>query len=207
MAILRSRPPIRAVLFDLDGVLVDSFRYWFHLFNKTLRHFGHEPISPRTFKKSWGQSTAEDVRIFMPERSVDEVRAYFTHHQTDYIQYFRVNPSANRVLGQIRKRLTKLGCVTNSHRVITRAEMIATGLVGYFDVVLTADDVQQPKPHPEMLLTAGRRLKVSPEATVFVGDTRTEQRAARAARCQFIGYRLKTSGSIRRLEELLPRLA
>lgn len=206
MVIIRSRPRTRAILFDLDGVLVDSFRYWYHLFNQTLRHFGHEPISLRTFKKNWGQSTSEDVRIFMPERSVDEVRAYFTHHQADYVHYFRVNPAADRVLNQIRDRLIKLGCVTNSHRDITRTEMKATGLIGYFDVVLTADDVRQPKPHPEMLLTAGRRLKVKPAATVFIGDTRTDQRAARAARCGFIGYRLKTPGSIRRLDELLPRL-
>jgi len=200
--------PIRAqaVLFDLDGVLVDSFRYWFHLFNQSLRYFGHEPINLRIFRKSWGQSTAEDVRIFMPERTVDEVRAYFLRHKSDHIRSFRVHPRAAPVLRQFARRGIRLGCVTNSHRPIVRAELETTGLDEFFGVVLTADDVKNPKPDPEMLLTACRRLRVAPSAAVFIGDTRTDRQAGKAAGCPFIGYRLISLPSIDRLDDLPGRI-
>jgi pyrophosphatase PpaX len=193
---------IRAVLFDLDGVLVDSFRYWFYLFNQALRHFGHEPINLRTFRKSWGQSTAEDVRIFMPEKTVDEVRAYFLRRKDDHIRFFRVDPRAAPVLRELCRRGIRIGCVTNSHRPITRVELKTTGLKGFFKVVMTADDVENPKPDPEMLLAACRRLRVAPAAAIFIGDTMTDRQAGQAAGCPFVGFRLVSRVSIDRLDDL-----
>lgn len=192
----------QAVLFDLDGVLVDSFRYWFKLFNQSLRHFGHVSVDLRTFRKCWGQSTAEDVRRFMPERTVAEVRAYFLRHKSDHLRFFRVNHRAAPVLRKLTGRGFRLGCVTNSHRPITRVELETTGLNEFFKVVLTADDVNKPKPDPEMLLTACRRLRVAPAAAVFIGDTLTDRLAGQAAGCSFIGYRLDSAASIDRLDDL-----
>ena len=193
---------VKAVLFDLDGVLVDSFRYWFKLFNQSLRHFGHESVGLRTFRKCWGQSTAEDVRLFMPERTVAEVRAYFLRRQDDHLRFFRGNHRAAPVLRKLARRGFRLGCVTYSHRPIARVELETTGLDEFFRVVLTADDVKKPKPDPEMILTACRRLRVAPAAAVFVGDTPTDRQAGQAAGCSFIGYRLDSAASIDRLDEL-----
>jgi HAD superfamily hydrolase (TIGR01509 family) len=193
---------VRSILFDLDGVLVDSYHYWFRLFNQALDHFGHRPISPRTFRECWGQSTTEDIRIFMPERTLLEVRAYFVRHRDDHARYFRVDPRAKAILQKFHDRDFGLGCVTNSHRAITRSELAATGMDRFFKVILTADDVKNPKPDPEMLLKACRRLRTPPSAAVFIGDTRTDQQAGQSAGCIFISYRFKTNRSIRRLVDL-----
>jgi pyrophosphatase PpaX len=192
----------QAVLFDLDGVLVDSYRYWFRLFNQALMHFGHQPINQRIFRNSWGQSTAEDVRIFMPERTLPEVRAYFVRHRADHVRYFRADPRAAPVLRKLHDRGLGLGCVTNSHRAITRAELTETRLDQFFKVVLTADDVKNPKPHPEMILTACRRLRTPPSNAVFIGDTRTDQQAGQSAGCTFVSFRFGSPLSIDRLDHL-----
>ena len=143
---------IKAVLFDLDGVLIDSYSGWFRLFNDALKHFGFEQITERTFRKHWGQSTEEDVRIFMPGKTVDQVRTYFEKHFPQYLSYLKLNPMAIRTLHALRELGLKLACVTNSHRKIVLEIFDIHHLTGYFDVILTVDDVKNPKPAPDILL-------------------------------------------------------
>ena len=200
---MKRRPEkFRAVLFDLDGVLIHSERYWFLLFNQALEQFGHRPISRVKFRQHWGQSTAEDIRIFMPERTLAEVRQYFTRHQSDFAAHFRMATLALKVLAGLRHRRMKLACVTNSHRRIARMELIITGLRRHFPVLITADDVRRPKPAPDMLRAACRRLDVRLDQALFVGDTSTDEQAARRAGCRFIGYRYPSRTSIRSLSRL-----
>jgi phosphoglycolate phosphatase-like HAD superfamily hydrolase len=65
--------------------------------------------------------------------------------------------------------------------------MVISRLAEYFDVVLARDEVEFPKPDPRHLLQVVEELDASPESAVFVGDTETDQRTARAAGIPFIG--------------------
>lgn len=193
----------RAVLFDLDGVLIDSYRAWFHQFNDTLQHFGHEPISENVFRKHWGQSTEEDVRIFMPERTVAQVRKYFSDNFDEYVSYLAVNPLARDTLNQLRAMRLKLGCVTNSHRMIVNKILRGTKLKEFFNVVITADDVKNPKPAPDMILRACQRLHVEPRETIFLGDTKTDVQAGKRAGCVVVGYKMKSAPAIKNLMQFV----
>ena len=192
----------KAILFDLDGVLVDSYAAWFIFFNQALRHFGFPEISMDIFQKYWGQSTEDDVRIFLPGRTVDEVRRYFLDHIGDFIDQVKVDPQALKVLNDLIDRGYKLGCITNSHREIVEAVLGRNGLERFLKVILTADDLQ-PKPAPDMILEACTLLEVMPADTVFIGDTLTDLQAAEAAGCIFIGYRLETENNIHELNDIL----
>jgi len=178
------------VLFDLDGVIVDSYQAWFRQFQNALLHFGHEPVSEHEFRKHWGQSTEHDVEIFMPERTLAEVKRYFLDHHGEYVKYLTMERNANRSLDLVRELRLAAGCVTNSHRVIVEQTLAHLGLNRHFDTVITADDVVQPKPDPEMLLKACNHLHVVPERTLFLGDTKTDALAAQNAGCIFVGYRV-----------------
>ncbi len=205
---------IEAVLFDLDGVIVDSYQAWFHQFQHALIHFGHDAVSEQEFRKHWGQSTDHDVRIFMPERTVDEVKGYFFDHYSEYVKYLNIEADADRSLLLVKELGLKDGCVTNSHRPIVEKTLAHLGLSCHFDAVVTADDVILPKPAPEMLLKACVGLGVNPEHTVFLGDTPTDELAAQNAGCIFIGYGIDTEHQISNhrefvtcLERLLDRRA
>ena len=198
---------IRAVLFDLDGVLIESFVAWFHQFNDTLKYFGHKQVSKKTFRKHWGQSTKDDVRIFMPERSVDEVRQYFADHYHEYSRYLKVNPNAKDILGELKRMGLRLGCVTNSHRDIVQTILSDTRLKRFFQVVITADDIENPKPAPDMLLVACKLLKVSPAQTVFLGDTKTDLIAGKLAGCIVVGYRIKSKIQVKNIKDFLAAVA
>jgi HAD superfamily hydrolase (TIGR01509 family) len=192
---LRASCDIRAVLFDLDGVVIDSYEAWFHQFQQALRHFGHSPVSEHEFRKHWGQSTEDDVRIFMPGRTVGEVKQYFYDHYDEYVQYLSIEPNADRILHLVKELHLRIGCVTNSHRPIVEETLRHFRLCGYFETVVTADDARMPKPSPAMILHACQNLKTRPESTIFLGDTATDAAAAMSAGCMFVGYRI--DGEIR----------
>jgi HAD superfamily hydrolase (TIGR01509 family) len=196
----------QGILFDLDGVLVDSYQSWFRLFNKALKHFGFSQITENTFRQHWGQSTEEDVRIFMPGRNVEEVRGYFHKHFERYLPYCTVNAEARPVLAKIKALKFKMGCVTNSHRIIVAKILDEYDLGQFFQIVVTADDVARPKPSPDMLLFACQQLALSPKETVFIGDTKTDKKASKKSGCLFVGYRLSSCKMVSSLPEFLELL-
>jgi HAD superfamily hydrolase (TIGR01509 family) len=194
---------IKAVLFDLDGVLVDSYDAWFHQFQDALRHFGFEPICEEVFRLHWGQSTEHDVNTFMPGVAVDAVRQYFHDHYDEYMPYLKTTPYAHRVLKQLKCLGLMLGCVTNSHRIIVQHILHYLRMDRLFDVVITADDVIHPKPAPDMLVETCKQLDIMPQHALFVGDTDTDFRAGTAAGCRVIGFRNGEGERIMDLDELL----
>lgn len=198
---------IKAILFDLDGVLVDSFPAWFCLFNDALEHFGFNRISKQIFQRHWGQSTEEDVRIFMPGKTVSEVRDYFLTNFSNYLSSLKINPLAQKILSFIEQQNLKLACVTNSHRDIAQQILTRHHLDTFFQIIITADDVKKPKPAPDMLLAVCRSLKIRPEQAVFIGDTLSDKRASIAAGCIFIGYKLSADLTIDNLNALCELLS
>lgn len=193
---------IKAVLFDLDGVLVDSFYAWFHQFQDVLRHFGFEPISEAVFRHHWGRSTKDDVNTFMPGVGVEAVRKYFHDHYDEYMPYLKITPHAHEVLQELKHLQLRLGCVTNSHQKIVRCILAYLHMDESFDAVITADDVRRPKPAPDMIIQICKRLNVTPKHTVFIGDTETDTRAGIAAGCRVIGYRRGEGERVMDLTEL-----
>ena len=74
----------RAILFDMDGVLVDSYEAWFHLMNSAARELGYPPISRERFCDVWGQGPDLDVELFFTRHTIPEVEAYYNSHFRDY---------------------------------------------------------------------------------------------------------------------------
>jgi HAD superfamily hydrolase (TIGR01509 family) len=187
---------IRAVLFDLDGVIVDSYETWFRQFRQALLHFGHPPISEHEFRRHWGQSTEHDVRLFMPGTTVEEVKQYFFDHYSNYVQYLIMEEDAGNSLDLVTELHLRVGCVTNSHRPIVEQTLSHLRLSRCFEAIVTADDVKEPKPASEMIFQACQDLAVLPENTVFLGDTLTDAEAAYGAGCIFVGYRIASKVSV-----------
>lgn len=191
---------VRAVLFDLDGVLVQSYEAWFPLINAAARAFGAPPISRQTFAECWGQGVEEDVRRFYPDRTIAEVEAYFHAHFMDHAEHLRVEPLACDVVRALDEAAYALAVVTNTpgrlaRDILERAHLPLSTVVG-------GTDVPHPKPAPDMVLEACRRLGVPPAGAVVVGDSDFDARAAAAAGVRFIGFRRPGDASVADLGEL-----
>lgn len=176
----------KALLFDLDGVLVDTYEVWFHLLNDVARRLGYPPISRETYRLTWGQGVEEDVRRFYPRHTVPQIQAEYARLYGNHLPHLRVMEGADRALGLL--SLPK-AVITNSPTGVAQRALALAGLKRHFATVVGSDQVARSKPAPDMVLEACRRLEVSPPEAIVVGDSRFDQEAARAAGAAFILFR------------------
>lgn len=176
----------KAVLFDLDGVLVDTYEVWFHLLNDVACRLGYPPISRETYRFTWGQGVEEDVRRFYPGHTISQIQAEYARLYGNHLPHLRVMEGADRALQSL--SLPK-AVITNSPTGVARRALALAGLERHFATVVGSDQVPRSKPAPDMVLEACRRLEVSPTEAVVVGDSRFDEEAARAAGAAFVLFR------------------
>ena len=191
----------RAVLFDMDGVLVNSFEAWWQLMNFTARYFGCPPVERERFQAVYGQPTEEDVRAFFPGQSVESVEAYYSAHFGEFVTYMEADPAAAQVVATLRQRGIGTAVVTNTPTELARQILAGAGIEP--DAVVGADSVAHAKPAPDMVLLACELLQIGPGEAVVVGDSRYDQQAAIAAGARFVGMGLDADESVKRLTEVL----
>ncbi len=191
----------QAVLFDLDGVLIDSRDAWFEVLNAATRAFGHPEVPRELYDPSFGQGVDADVEMFLPGCSVAEVDAWFEAHFLDHAGHVKVNPDAIPVLMAFASRGIRTAVVTNTQSALARETCRGAGIET--DLIVGASDVARGKPAPDMVVLACERLGVAPASAVMVGDSRFDAEAAEAAGVRFIGLGIDGDPRIERLPELL----
>ncbi len=193
---------IHAVLFDFDGVLLDSFDAWLALMNAAAVHFGHPPISAEAFRKANGQSTQVDVDSFYPDQTVESIEAFYREHFSEYAGAAKVDPQAHSVIQALDDRELLSAVITNTHSLIARPLLKAAGLLPH--ALVAADDVAKPKPAPDMIFRACEVLGAEPWDALVVGDSRFDRQAAASAGSPFAGIHGITGNfTISELREVL----
>jgi phosphoglycolate phosphatase len=194
---------VRAVLLDMDGVLVFSEDAWFAVYNETLRHFGHPSLPRPAFDAIYGNGTEADRARYMPERSVAEIDEAYARFFERHLDAIRPNPEAPGALGALRERGVATCVATNTNRRLAERILSSAGLAPLLDGVATADEAGAGKPDPAVLHLAARRLGIPLSESLFVGDSRFDEEAARRAPVAFAGYRRETARRLASLDELL----
>lgn len=170
-----------AVLLDLDGTLVDSTdsiaRCW-------LRWCREYDVDPARLAGAHGRTTAGIVADLLPGPLVGAALARIDEMEIDDAGTVRAMPGAAGLLASI--PAGRRAVVTSGNAVLAAARMHAAGLPAP-TVVVTADDVQRGKPHPEPYLLGARRLGVDPARCVVVEDAPSGIAAARAAGMAVVG--------------------
>jgi len=192
-----------AVLFDLDGVLIDSRDAWYHLLCAAAREFGHPQLPRGEFAVSFGQGVEADGAQFFPGTSTQALLDYFDAHFLDHACHVLVNPDAGPLLDALGDRGIRRAVVTNTATALARATIRRAALEP--DEIVGTSDAPE-KPDPGMLLLACERLGVKPERALMVGDSRFDREAAAAAGIRFVGYGIDGDVRIETLPELIQLL-
>jgi pyrophosphatase PpaX len=174
---------ITTFLFDLDGTLIDSIELILRSYRHTLRtHRGHEPAD-EVWMSGLGTPLWVQFRHFTQdpaeiEAMVATYRAYNLAHHDEMVRPYDGVVDAVRTLERAGKTL---GLVTSKLKSGAVRGLRSAGLEDAFAVIVGADDVTHPKPHPEPVLTALERLASPAAEAVFIGDSRHDIACGRAA--------------------------
>lgn len=191
----------RAVLFDLDGVLIDSSEAWFQVVGDAADRWNLPRISRERFHECFGQSVEDDVRTLFPTRTVQEVADFYERGFARQIDYIAVDPDAKQVLRELEVRGVGTAIITNTPSALSRRILSRLGIGA--KVMLGDGDVPHPKPAPDLVLEACRILEVEPASALVVGDTHYDREAAQAAGASFAGMRIEGDYSLVRLRDVL----
>jgi len=192
-----------AVLFDLDGVLIDSFEIWRHLLNCALDTHGKPLLTAPEFDAIWGQGMEADIRMFFPGLTVGELQAFYETRFGSFLDRLKVFPDTRPVVEELRLRGQRLAIASNSAPRIIEESLIAADLKGYFPVAVGAGGSLRGKPEPDTLLAALDGLDAKPEEAIFIGDSPYDMEAGLRAGVRTVGLNQDGDFRISRLGELL----
>lgn len=168
---------IKAVLFDMDGVLIDAREWHYEALNQVLKIFGFEITREMHELRYDGLSTAKKLSMLSEElglpRHLHEMINRTKQDRTLRIAAQRCYPNASHqvLISTLKENDLKVGVVTNSIRQTTEFMLTYAGLRDQIDIVISNQDVEEPKPSPEGYLKAMDFLEIPPKACLIVEDS------------------------------------
>ena len=196
---------IKVVTFDCDGVMFDTARANRVYYSRILQHFGRPAVTDEQFAFVHMHTVSESMEYLFPDEpsltAAHQYRQSMDYRQ--YLKYLTIEPHLISLLQKLRPNI-KTAIATN--RTDTMDRLLAEfSLDGFFDIVVTASDVKRPKPHPEALLKILDYFNLAAFETIYIGDSRLDEMAARAAEIPLVAFRnreLSTAFHIDSLEEV-----
>lgn len=173
-----------AVIFDLDGVIVDSEPVWEEVRRRYVAERGGR-WQPDSQRRLMGMSTGEWARYLSDElgvdRSPDQVAQDVIDEMTRrYAERVPLIAGADRVVRDLAGQW-RLGLASSSPRRLIQAALAATGLADAFEVTLSTEQTARGKPAPDVYLTVAQRLDADPTRCVAIEDSSNGVRSAAAA--------------------------
>lgn len=176
---------IKAVIFDNDGTLVDTYDLILESFKyATKKVLGHVPSDEKLMAKV-GQPLVAQMKDFTDDAALQEelLRAYreynIPHHETD----IGVFPGIPELLAGLKSAGYKMGVVTSKRSGLASRGLEIFDILQFFDFVIGCDECPQHKPDPAPVVMGVEELGLEPSQCIYVGDSPFDMQAANGAGC------------------------
>ncbi len=199
---------IDTVLFDMDGVLIDATEWHYDALNEALEIFGFEIGREEHLARFNGMTTRKKLEILSREkglpRELHEIISEVKQDRTLRIAARKCFPTAAHLilLSTLKNQGIKVGVVTNSIRMTTEFMLQYSGVAKFLDVLVTNEDVENPKPAPDGYLLAMKKLGSNPANTMVVEDGMHGIQAAKAAGARVVEVKDPGDVSLEILERI-----
>lgn len=186
---------VKAVLFDLDGTILDTNELIIQSFLHALQGavpegFGRDQIIPHM-----GQTLVDQLRFFSGQEDITAFHAaYRAYNDRMHDEMVSLFPGVAEAADQLRRHGIKLGVVTTKARRSTERALRMFGLYEHMDAVITLDDVEHAKPHPEPVLKALAAMEVEAACACMVGDSAVDMESALRAGAVPVGVAWSLKG-------------
>lgn len=179
----RPIPSLDAVLFDLDGTLIDSVPLILDSFRHAFSACGFAVPDATQLLRGVGTPLAPHFARYASDPAVIEalIKAYREHNLAHHDSRIRAFPGIAAMLQAVHRAGARTAIVTSKNRQTTERGLRVAGLDELFEAIVPSDEVTKPKPDPEPVLRALTLLGVDSGRTVFVGDSLHDLHCGRAA--------------------------
>ena len=198
----------KLIIFDMDGTVVNTGVMITKTINYVREHMGLEPIEQKLMLEKLNDPDLNSSEYFYGTK-------YFTDKQTELFEdYYNENciigvelyDGMKELLDKYSQKYT-LTIATNAHTDFAKKILSHLEVDNYFDLIIGADMVTNPKPHPEMLEKTMKKLKFEKNNTVLIGDSLKDQRASISANieCKLVNWGFsdhKEDEAIEKIEDL-----
>lgn len=183
---------IKAVIFDCDGVMFDTSTANRIYYNEVLENFGKSTMDEEQFVNVHMMDVKSAIAYLFPER--EDLRDVFECLKNigyqKFIPYMDMEPGLIELLNGLKSNGYIRGIGTNRTNTMEKV-LVEFDLASYFEIVVTAADVEKPKPAPDQLLMIMEQLKLTSEQILFVGDSEYDCQAAQNASVGFVAFKNK----------------
>lgn len=173
---------IRAVIFDLDGTLADTIPLICAAWNAAVPMYTHRTYTDEEIIARFGIPDTAMIRREIPGRAAEHAIEVFYHFYETQHHRVRIFEGVSEMLDNLQNRMLPLGLMTGKGRHTADITLRALRWTDLFRSVITGDEVEHQKPHPEGVLKVARELKVDPQHCAFIGDSAADMGAGKSAK-------------------------
>ena len=203
--------PLKAIIIDLDGTLLDTAQDLALAANEMLRELSMAELPSSTIQTFIGKGVPKLVKRTLtnspdgepdPELFEQALPIYERCYAENLHVHTRPYPGIVEGLEQLKQSGFRLVCITNKTEIFTLPLLRKTSLLDYFELVLSGDSLPKRKPDPLPLLHACKHFDVLPKAALLIGDSSNDAIAARAAGCHIfcVPYGYNEGHDVRELD-------
>ena len=163
---------MKAIIFDFDGTLANTLPICFYAFQHVFKVFDNKDLTSNDIKEMFGPSETGIIRNNLSNiNKEDAIEYYYEKYSEVHKSLVEINPEILELLNSIKAAEIKIGIFTGKAKRSLDISLKALDMEGLFDVIITGDDVINPKPHPEGLLKALSLLEVKNSEAIYIGDS------------------------------------
>jgi len=165
---------IKAILFDLDGTIIDTNELILTSFDYVLNNYLGLNIGREEILESFGIPLKDVMNHYAKERAEELVDEYIRYSLDSHDKYIKSYDHVEEGLIKLKNKGLKVAIVTSKRRGTALRGLNCFDLEKYFDVIITPEDSKKHKPDGEPVLKACESLNVNPEETIMVGDSHND---------------------------------
>ncbi len=183
-------PELKLVIFDCDGVMFDSKNANKMYYNTILSALGHPPMDMEELEYVHVHNVVDSVRHILRHYPEDLARAEEYRAQLDYhpfLKYMHMEPDLIEFLEFLTPRYEK--AISTNRTNTMRSILDIFGLAPYFGMVVTAFDVEHPKPHPDALLAILNHFALNPDQAIYIGDSMIDRQHSESVGMKMVAFK------------------